>query len=530
MVRAANGELRRIEPNQLPPIRPTEASPNARIEVALAALSSRSPQAEHALQVQISGSGPLALGYVAETPVWRTTYRVVLDPGGQNATLQAWALVHNDTDEDWEDVAVELVNGRPTSFLFPLAAPRYARRDLAEPEVALSTIPQLLNTTADRLWGDFIDGEGGLGLVGTGVGGGGYGEGFGAGGLGLVGHGRGGGGSAGATLGDLAKFAQATGEESKAMFVYQLPAPLDLAAHHSALVPVVQRTIEAESITWFDADSDDALMASRLVNSTDQTLPAGTVAFFDASGFQGESGFDRLKPGEQTFAVHGVDLDVDLTRSKTRLGEKLHDVTFHGDRLHEQLVVESEIGITLRNRSGSARKAYVGLPLDRNAEITGHDALDYDHTRELPLAELGLAAGTTSSAKLRAKENESRIIPVDDLSADALSEMAGAGSLSVTKRETLDAAAQHRKKLEANRTRRGERLDRIKQLESEIERLRKDLEAFGLVGLKDRSTRELSQRVVARETELERLRDANEKSRRRDARLSQAIVEELTKL
>ena len=50
---------------------------------------------------------------------------------------------------------MELVNGRPTSFLYPLAAPRYGRRELAHPAEEYSTVPQLLGKTADGLWGDF---------------------------------------------------------------------------------------------------------------------------------------------------------------------------------------------------------------------------------------------------------------------------------------------------------------------------------------------------------------------------------------
>ena len=529
VVRTQAGALRRIQTKDLSSIRPTEDSANARFEVALAALSSRAPQSEHALEVQIDGTGPLKLGYIAETPVWRTTYRVVLEDSEKAATLQAWALIHNDTDENWKKVDVELVNGRPTSFLFPLAAPRYARRDLAEPEVELSTIPQLLNTTPDRLWGDFIDGVGGLGLVGTGRGGGGTGSGtIGLGHTGTIGHGGGYGGEP--ALGDLAEYAQATGEESGALFVYRLPNPIDLAAHHSALVPVVQRRIEAEPITWFSDADDEALMAARLVNSTDQTLPAGTVAFFDQSGFQGESGFDRLKPGEQTFAVHGVDLDVDLTRDKKHVGEDLHDVSFPGGRLRESLVVESKLTIELRNRSGRVRSVYVGLPVSRNAKLTGHDALDYDHIRSMALAKYSVPAGKTSHNTLKVKEADHRTTDIEHLSSAALFDMADSKTLSVPKREILRSAGDLMKKLEANQARRGERLTRISQLESELVRLREDLRAFGSAGLQNRSSRNISQRVVEREDELEKLRDANEKSKRRDPTLLERINEELSEL
>jgi hypothetical protein len=530
VVRTSAGALRRVRTSDLSAIRPTEAAANQRFDVALAALSSRSPQASRLLDVQIAGSGPLELGYIAETPVWRTTYRVVLDDQAKSATLQAWALVHNDTDEDWRSVELELVNGRPTSFLFPLAAPRYARRDLAAPEVELSTVPQLLNTTADRLWGDFVEGAGGLGLSGTGYGGGGSGEGtVGLGSIGTIGHG-GGGGAGEPALGDLAQFAQATGEESGALFVYRLPAPIDLAAHHSALVPVVELRMEAEAITWFAPDETAALMGARLLNDTGQTLPAGTVAFFDPDGFQGESAFDRLKPGEQTFAVHGVDLDVDLERTKVRVGEEILGVSSAQGELVEQVVAESRVRVELRNRSGRPRTVYVGLPVERNATLEGHEALDFDHIRDVPLAKFALPARETLTHELTAREGETRSTPVGDLAAARLTKLARVRALTPAQRTILESAAALRTELDTIRSASGERVERIAHIETELERLREDLRALGSTGFQNRSTRTIGHKVVEHEEEIARLRRENEQAARDDAQLAARMGDTLAKL
>ena len=66
------------------------------------------------------------LWILSDSPIWRPTYRLVMAPAADSGALQGWALVHNDTDETWRRVQVELVNGRPDSFLYPLAAPRYS--------------------------------------------------------------------------------------------------------------------------------------------------------------------------------------------------------------------------------------------------------------------------------------------------------------------------------------------------------------------------------------------------------------------
>ena len=57
----------------------------------------------------------LQVGYVAEMPVWRPSYRLVIQPNGV-ADLQAWGIVQNVTGEDWTNVRLSLVAGAPLSF------------------------------------------------------------------------------------------------------------------------------------------------------------------------------------------------------------------------------------------------------------------------------------------------------------------------------------------------------------------------------------------------------------------------------
>jgi hypothetical protein len=64
----------------------------------------------------------LQVGYVAETPVWRPSYRLVVQPAGQ-ADLQAWGIVQNLSGEDWRGVQLSLVAGAPLAFQPTLGTP-----------------------------------------------------------------------------------------------------------------------------------------------------------------------------------------------------------------------------------------------------------------------------------------------------------------------------------------------------------------------------------------------------------------------
>ncbi len=66
----------------------------------------------------------LVVGYVAETPVWRPSYRLVITKGKSlGADLQAWGIVQNLSGEDWKGVKLSLVAGAPLAFQATLDKP-----------------------------------------------------------------------------------------------------------------------------------------------------------------------------------------------------------------------------------------------------------------------------------------------------------------------------------------------------------------------------------------------------------------------
>src|SRR5205823_6340007 len=78
-----------------------------------------------------------------ENPIWKTSYRLVLGKGdgARRPYLQGWAVVENPTDEDWHEVTMALVSGRPISFKMDLYNPLYVARPTVEPELFASLRP-----------------------------------------------------------------------------------------------------------------------------------------------------------------------------------------------------------------------------------------------------------------------------------------------------------------------------------------------------------------------------------------------------
>ncbi len=64
----------------------------------------------------------LQVGYVTEAPVWRPSYRLVVEGNG-TASMQAWGIVQNLSGEDWKNIRLSLVAGAPLAFEATLGTP-----------------------------------------------------------------------------------------------------------------------------------------------------------------------------------------------------------------------------------------------------------------------------------------------------------------------------------------------------------------------------------------------------------------------
>ena len=79
----------------------------------------------------------LLVSYVAEAPLWKPTYRLVLsDDGSGKALLQAWAVVSNVSGENWDHVTLSLTSGAPLAFRYDLHTPE----DVERPDLTQSGV------------------------------------------------------------------------------------------------------------------------------------------------------------------------------------------------------------------------------------------------------------------------------------------------------------------------------------------------------------------------------------------------------
>lgn len=115
----------------------------AELQQALAILAEANRSDKRTVSIRDKGNGErsLRVGYIQETPIWKTSYRLVLNDEGK-PLLQGWAIVENVSEQDWKNVDLTFVSGRPISFVMDLYQPLFVGRPVVVPELFASLSPR----------------------------------------------------------------------------------------------------------------------------------------------------------------------------------------------------------------------------------------------------------------------------------------------------------------------------------------------------------------------------------------------------
>lgn len=254
-------------------------------------------------QFKGTGSRTVSLGYIAEAPVWKTSYR--LDLTGGKPFLQAWAIVENTSETDWNQVRLSLVSGRPVSFTQDLYTPLYVERPVYVPETETGPAPRInragsgpvpapsaapmamkaapaMEAAVDALYGE-----------------------------------------AEPELRNSGFQAAASGAAAGELFQFTLQNPISLGRHRSALIPLAASEVEAQKVSLYNPSfGQHPQNAVWITNSTGLRLPAGPVTVYDGGMYAGDALTDSLVEKDRRLWTYATDLTV-----RARVDDSSHQTT-----------------------------------------------------------------------------------------------------------------------------------------------------------------------------------------------------------
>ncbi|MBI1901125.1 MAG: DUF4139 domain-containing protein [Planctomycetia bacterium] len=335
------------------------------------------------------GKRQVRVGYIQEAPIWKTSYRLVLKDDDK-PLLQGWAIVENTTEEDWKDVNLTLVSGRPISFIMDLYRPLYLDRPEVVPELFASLRPQ---TYDQDLAGRDVDfrraadmaekaklaqeslrarrGDGKAEGSARGFGGGGGGGFFG---------GAPGAAAPAADRPSEQPFNIGQGVQSAAqaenvgeLFQYAIDSPVTLPRQQSAMLPIVNGAVEADKVSIYNpgVHVKHPLNGLQFTNTTGLHLMQGPITVFDDNAYAGDAQIQDLQPGTKRLISYAMDLGTEVAQTANPQTQSLMSLKLVKGVMHTSYKHQRHHAYTVKNSGQKKKKVLVEYAKDPAWTLTG---------------------------------------------------------------------------------------------------------------------------------------------------------------
>ena len=267
-------------------------------------------------------------------------------------SLQAFAIVDNNTDEDWSDVLVAVVTGEPITFASDLAEAKtpqrervnvVAERALGAVEVEASLVPEVAAAGPARAKSMRAQG-----LFGASAGGAEFDE----------------------LLDDMAIPAAhdvANAHEVADFCVFECKEPVSIAAQRSAVLPVLDEQLDDARVVFVyrhDDHPERPFRAVEFVPPGPYSLGRGVCSVFDGVTFVGSAVLGPAKPGERLLLPHALETGIRVRRDGPESRVELASL-----RVAEGVVETHE------RRIATTRYALASLRGEASALVIEHDFL-----------------------------------------------------------------------------------------------------------------------------------------------------------
>jgi len=513
---------------------------------ALAALAATHDTGKKTVSLKFTGDGQrrVRASFLLETPIWKTSYRLVLVPDAK-PFIQGWAIVENTTDEDWKDVQLSLVSGRPISFVMDLYTPIYLRRPVEDLELYASLrAPQFeagipVDALAKNVAGEFrlgrdasskdSDGEEAVAVareVATPA----------------AKSSRRGAGAATAQkqlflgqesvlLDERGVKSVAEAQEAGELFEYVIETPVSINRQQSAMLPIVNGQISGEKLSIFNPQnhSKHPLNGLKIKNTTELNLMQGPVTIFDGGIYAGDAKLPDLKPGEERLVAYALDLGTDVTvEAKSHQTQIVSLSIDKGTLIRRQKAID-ERTYKLRNKQARDKTVLIEQRVTGDWQLL-EPAEPFERTDQLMRFKISVPANQMTSQPVRLQRIYGETVVLTDLDLGTITHYIsamGGEVMSDQVREALQKVVSLRTELDRiGRERRGQERQ-LKEAGEEQERIRKNLQV--LQQNTDSYRRQLT-KLDTLETQIEELREQVNALRKQEEQQRSALQNYLSNL
>lgn len=484
------------------------------------------------LKFQGDGEREARVGYVQEAPVWKTSYRLVLDKE-KPPFLQGWAIVENTTESDWTDVDLTLVSGRPISFTMDLYEPLYVPRPEEQLELYASLRPQRYEQDLAMREKEFArkaaqvelqverlaaappaPAEARARRAGA------------ADRMGLQGAYSMEGKQADKKM-EFGRGVQAvaTAGEVGELFRYDIGMPVTLPRQQSAMLPIVNQEVKGEKLSIYNSSvhPKHPLNGIRLTNSTDLHLMQGPITVFDDGVYAGDAMINDLPPGSQRLISYAMDLNLEVATQTKSQPDQITSLRLVKGTMLVTRKFQRAVEHTLKNSGDEAKKVLIEYPITPDWTLI-QPKEPAEKTRDQYRFAVETKPGEPARLTIEEERIERQQLALTNLDDNAIQMYLAAPSVSEAAKKALAEVARRRHEIEQVSAERRQLEQQIQAITQEQARIRENMQQL------DR-TSELYKRYVKKfneqEDQIEQLRGKIQELQGKENELRKALDEYL---
>ncbi|MBI1747823.1 MAG: DUF4139 domain-containing protein [Acidobacteria bacterium] len=466
-------------------------------------------------------------GYMIPMPVWKSSYRLIFEQDPQ-PLLEGWAIIDNTTGEDWKDVQLSLVSGRPISFISRLYDPRYITRPVAELAEERAMAPVLHEGAVDEQKKDAryaaqraVDfaarSKARSDLPATP-------SGMVAGGLFAAEDAR----------AEREGFASSIGAAATArtlgeLFEYQMPGPISIRKNESAMLPFLQQKTSARKLLIYsDPASAHPMNAVEITNGSGKTLDGGPLTIYDSGAYGGEALMETVKSGDKRLVSYAVDLGTRITTQFESRSDMIRELKMRRGVLTTRAAIVETKTYTIKNVDEKAKT----LVIEHTArpQFTLLNRKPTETTSHGYRFEVKLAPGATQKFPVTEERLEDSSFMVANLTPDMLFTYVRNQALSESARKSLEQLLDLKRQV-ANTD------NDIKRSEAESnrliqdqDRLRQNISSLNAVSGQQQQVQDYAKKLAGQEGQLATLRDRVADLHKKKAALELAINAQIERI
>ncbi len=486
----------------------------------LAVLNRSNSKDRRGVYIDATGTGAreLTVSYMTPSPVWKSSYRLMFSAQG-DPTLEGWAIVDNTSGEDWTNVRLAVVSGKPVSFITQLYEPRYIQRPFAELAENRAANPLVYQGAFDKKEEaakavaaaprQFDSGRPVAPQVAPGSGGG----------IGVGAY------RASSSSVDV----NVAGSEAGELFEYSFATPVTVKQGESAMLPFLQQKIGARRLlVYAESYGLNPRDAAELNNNTGKTLDGGPITVYDAGSYAGEALVETVPRGDKRLISYGVDLGTRVTTAFDSSQAVVRELHLKGGVLTTRSAIAETKTYTIKNVDAKAKTLVI-----EHGRRRGYELLEQKPTETTANAyrfEIKLAALGSENLPVREERVLEQTTSVSTMTPDVLASWVQNRALTDAGRAALQRIAEKKRETEANDA-------ALKQADADITsatqdqaRIRSNMDSLNRVSGQQDQVQQYARQLAATEAKLAMLRDSQSALRKKEAALSADLNSLLDKL